>query len=98
MNTNDSVELRDSSRRVIVEEELSRIIVGCFFEVYNELGYGFMELLYARALEITMQQRGLRVAREFPVAVIFRGQQIGFHRIDMLVDRRIVVEIKSTER
>jgi GxxExxY protein len=54
--------------------------------------------LYARALEITMQQRGLRVEREYPIVVTFRGQQIGFHRIDMLVERRVIVEIKSTER
>jgi GxxExxY protein len=98
MNTDDPDQAQDSSRRVIIEKDISHVIVGCFFDVYNELGYGFMELLYARALEITMQQRGLRVDREYPVAVSFRGQQIGFHRIDILVERRVVVEIKSTER
>jgi GxxExxY protein len=98
MNTNDSVESRGSSRCGIIEKELSHVIVGCFFHVSNELGYGFMESLYARALEISMQQHGLRVDREFPVVVSFQGQQIGFHRIDMLVERRVIVEIKSTER
>jgi GxxExxY protein len=98
MNTNGSNAGQRSSHAVIIEKELSHVIVGCFFDVYNELGYGFMELLYARALEITMQQRGLRVDREYPITVTFRDQRIGFHRIDMLVERRIVVEIKSTER
>jgi GxxExxY protein len=98
MNTNDSDQAQDSSSRVLIEKELSHVIIGCFFDVYNELGYGFMELLYVRALDITMQKRGLRVDREYPVTVTFRGQQIGFHRIDMLVERRVVVEIKSTER
>lgn len=78
--------------------QLRHDIVGCFFDVYNELGYGFVELLYSRALEITMQQKGLRVEREYPVIVTFREQQIGFHRVDMLVERRVIVEIKSTER
>ncbi len=98
MNTNDSDRTQNSSTRVIIEKDLSRVIVGCFFDVYNELGYGFIELLYARALELTLQQRGLRVDREYPIAVSFRGRQIGFHRIDMLVEQRVIVEIKSTER
>ena len=98
MNANDSDRAQGSSNRVIIEKELSHVIVGCFFDVYNEPGYGFVEMLYARALEITMQQRGLRVDREYPVAVSFKGQQIGFHRIDMLIEGRLIVEIKSTER
>ena len=98
MNTNDTNTAAAAARPAIVEKELSHVIVGCFFDVYNELGYGFMESLYARALQITMQQQGLRVDREYPVSVSFRGQRIGFHRIDMLVERRVIVEIKSTER
>jgi GxxExxY protein len=62
------------------------------------MGYGFVESLYARALEITLRGRGLRVDREYPIIVAFRGQPIGFQRIDMLVARRVVVEVKSTER
>lgn len=77
MNTNDSNGGEGSSRAVIIEKDLSHVIVGCFFEVYNELGYGFMELLYARALVITMQQQGLRVDREYPVSVSFRGNELG---------------------
>jgi GxxExxY protein len=98
MSSNGSDESQGSSHPVIIEKELSHAIVGCFFEVYNELGYGFVESLYARALEIAMRGRGLRVDREYPVIVTFRGQQIGFHRIDMLVERRVIIELKSTER
>ena len=98
MDSNGSSQGPGSSRSVIIEKELSRAIIGCFFDVYNELGYGFVELLYARALEITMRDRGLRVDREYPTIVTFRGQQIGFHRVDMLVEGRVIVELKSTER
>jgi GxxExxY protein len=45
-----------------------------------------------------MRDRGLQIDREYPVIVSFRGQQIGFHRIDMFVERRVIVELKSTER
>lgn len=98
MNANDANQSPASSRPVMVEKELSHAIVGCFFEVYNELGYGFVESLYTRALEIAMRGRGLQVHREYPIIVTFGGQQIGFHRIDMLVERRVIVEVKSTER
>ena len=98
MDPNDSADAEGPSKRVLVEKDLSHAIVACFFEVYNALGYGFLESMYARALEITMRRRGLRVEREYPVAVIFEGHQIGFHRVDMLVERRVIVEVKSTER
>ncbi|MGQ0713128.1 MAG: GxxExxY protein [Gemmatimonadaceae bacterium] len=98
MNANDPNTSSTLSHATVVERELSHRIVGCFFEVYNELGYGFVESLYARALDIALLQQGLRVDREYPVAVSFRGQQIGFHRIDMLVERRVIIEMKSTER
>jgi GxxExxY protein len=98
MNSNASAESQGASHPAIIEKELSHAIVGCFFEVYNELGYGFIESLYARALEIAMRGRGLQVDREYPAIVTFRGQQIGFHRIDMLVERRVIIELKSTER
>ena len=97
MSANDSSAAPGSSR-IVVERQLAHDIIGCFFDVYNELGYGFVELRYSRALEITMHKKGLRVEREYPIVVTFRGEQIGFHRIDMLVERRVIVEIKSTER
>jgi GxxExxY protein len=104
MTSNGTRDLRDANepqspaRAVIVEKELSPAIIGCFFDVYNELGYGFVESLYARALELAFRAKGLQVDREYPVTVTFRGQQIGFHRVDMFVERRVILELKSTER
>jgi GxxExxY protein len=97
MNPHDSSKDRRIARSDFVEEELSRRIVGCFFDVYNELGPGLFESLYSRALEIAVRAEGLHVEREYPIAVRFRGQQIGFQRVDMLVERRIIIENKSTE-
>jgi GxxExxY protein len=96
--TNGSARPQGSSSPVIVEKELSYIIVAAFFEVYNALGFGFLESIYARALEIALKRRGLLVEREYPVTVLFHGEAVGQHRCDMLVERRIVIEIKSTER
>jgi len=95
MKTNDSAAVQPPA---ILEMDLSYLIVQAFYEVYNELGFGFLEALYVRAMEIAMKRRGLVVEREHQILVFFQGQQIGLHRLDLLVERRIVLEIKSTER
>ena len=95
----DRPKQRESSSRVrLLEEALTREIIGGFFETYNELGFGFREGIYMRGLEITLRRRGLVVEREFPVEIFFQGTQIGFHRVDMLVDGRVIVEAKATHR
>jgi GxxExxY protein len=87
-----------ASRTESIEADLSRKIIGGFYTVYNHFGYGLLECHYARALELELNERGLLVEREYPVAVAYKGHQIGQHRLDMLVERRIVIEIKATER
>ena len=79
----------------IVERELSYAIQGSFYDVFNEMGPGLTEVLYSRALEIALKERGLSVERECPVQVHVRGHLIGSHRLDMLVNRRIIVENKA---
>jgi|SRR5436190_21293560 len=98
MNTNRPYSAHDSKRQDFVEGDLSREIVGAFYEVYNALGPGFVERVYSRALEIALAERGLHVEREFPVGVFFHGQQVGVHRLDMFVERRVIVENKATPR
>jgi GxxExxY protein len=80
------------------EEDLTREIIGAFFHVYNTLRYGFLENIYANALMLVLRQMGHRVAREVRVPVWFEGHSIGYHRLDMIVDGKVVVEIKATER
>jgi GxxExxY protein len=86
-----------SKTAVIVEKELSYAIINAFYEVYNKLGYGFLESLYAKALENALNRRQIPVEREHAVAVILDGQPIGNFRLDLLVSGRVIVEIKSTE-
>ncbi len=81
----------------LVERELSYRIISAFFEVYNALGYGLLESLYVAALVIALKARGLRVDREVWVPVYFRDQLIGNQRLDLVVEDRIIIEVKSTE-
>lgn len=79
-------------------ENLTHSIVGCFFDVYNELGYGFLESVYAAAMEIALREKGHSVRREVAVPVYFRGRKITRQRLDMIVEETIVLELKSTEK
>ena len=97
MSTNEPLKLGRPLPQ-IVERELSYEIQGAFYETFNEMGRGLSEVLYSRALAIVLEERGLGVEREYPVVVTFRGRQIGFHRLDMLIERRVIVEIKAGEK
>jgi GxxExxY protein len=79
----------------LLEEELTRDVIGAFYEVYNALGYGFLEHVYVRAVERELTTRGHRVGREVAVQVSYKGEPLTTQRLDMLVDERVVVEIKA---
>jgi GxxExxY protein len=87
----------ERQRIVLIEEALTRSAIGAFYDVHRKLGFGFLEPIYARALEKELRKRGRRVRRELAVPVLYDGEQIGWHRLDMVVDDRLVVEIKSVE-
>ena len=81
----------------LIEAALSKSVIGAFFEVYNTLGYGFLEHLYVLALERELLARGHRVGREVGVRVMYKGEELGCQRLDLIVDDKLVVEIKSTQ-
>src|SRR5437016_5675530 len=83
-------------RRALVEEQLTRSVIGAFYEVYNTLGFGFLEHIYKAALEFDLLARGHHVAREVQVVVLYKGKTLAVQRIDMIVDGKLVVETKST--
>jgi GxxExxY protein len=82
----------------LLEEQLTHSVIGAFFEVYNNLGYGFLEHVYSLALECELRARGHTVAREVSVRVMYKGAELAVQRIDMIVDGKLVIEIKSTHR
>jgi GxxExxY protein len=84
-------------RRELVEGELTKAVIGTFFDVYNHLGFGFLERLYVMAIERELLAQGHRVGREVAVPVFYKGDHLGFQRIDMIVDDVLIVEVKSTQ-
>ena len=83
-------------RRELIEEELTKAVIGVFYEVYNHLRFGFLEHLYVMAMERELRERGYRVGREVAVPVFYKGEHLGTQRIDMIVDEKLIVEAKST--
>ena len=82
----------------LVEGSLTEIIIGAFYTVYNYFGFGLLESIYKIALEIELRLRGHRVDREVPVAIEYKGHLIRKQRIDMVVDRKVIVEVKAQRR
>ena len=80
------------------DEILERDVLSAFYDVYNTLGYGFLEQVYVAALERELCRRGHRVQREVWVDVYFKGEIVSRQRLDMIVDETLVLEVKSTER
>lgn len=84
------------ARVELYESELTHSVIGAFFEVHNNLGFGFLERFYVMALERELLGRGHRVAREVAVNVFYKGQELGSQRLDLIVDEKLVVETKAT--
>lgn len=78
--------------------ELTSRIIGCAMEVHNQLGNGFQEVIYQRALEIEMSFRGIEFRREFEMPIFYKKLQIGTRRVDFLVENNISVELKATTK
>jgi GxxExxY protein len=93
-----------SARRVrechetLFEEALTEKVIGAFYDVYNALGYGFLESVYKSALQRELVDRGLHVVREADAEVRYKGNVVGLFKADLLVESRVVVELKACRR
>lgn len=92
MNTENTVEMGGREFRHL---EITRRIVGVFFEVYGELGYGFLESVYRVAMTLALREAGITVEAEMELQARFRGRSIGAFRADLLVENAVLVELKA---
>ncbi|MCZ4225226.1 GxxExxY protein [Pedobacter rhodius] len=77
------------------KDKLTQIIIGCCYDVHNQLGPGFLEKIYVNALKIKLQQAGLTYVAEKEFNVRFENLIVGKFRCDLLVEDKIIVELKS---
>ena len=83
-------------RGYLIEGELTESVIGAFYEVYNTLGFGFLEHVYLAALERELRARGHTVARELGVRIHYKGEDLTQQRMDMVVDGKLIVEVKAS--
>ncbi len=82
----------------IIYRDLSYQIMGAIFEVHKELGPGFLESVYEKALIEEFTRKAIKVETQRVVNVIYKDKKIGVHRLDMVVEGKVVVELKTVER
>jgi GxxExxY protein len=85
----------DRLRLGLDEEELTYSINGAFFEVYHTFGSGFLERVYVAALMEELALRGHRAVRELDVRICYKGKDIAWQRIDLVVDNKVIIECKA---
>jgi GxxExxY protein len=88
-----------SGRRItggLINSDVTGAIIGAFYAVYNELRYGFLESVYASALEWEFRARGIAYVREHSLEVRYKNRVVGMYRADFLVAAQVVVEVKAS--
>ena len=90
MNTNED--------NIIIYKDLSYKLIGLAMRVHSGLGHGFLEKVYERALMILLRRENIESAQQAPITVTFEGEAVGDYYADILVENKIILEIKSAEK
>lgn len=80
-----------------VNDTLTETIIGCIIRVHRELGPGFMEKVYRNAILIELTKAGLAVEAEKEIILRYDGQEVGWHRLDLVIEGRVIVELKTVD-
>ena len=80
-----------------LHKELTSKIIKCFYNVYNTLGYGFLEKVYENALKIELEKNKLFVEKQKPIKVHYDDQIVGEYFADLIVNEQIIIELKAAE-
>ena len=80
-----------------LHQDITEIIIKAFYNVYNELGYGFLEKVYENALMIELKSLGLECKKQKPISVSFKGYNVGEYFADIIVENKVIIELKAAE-
>lgn len=87
----------DTDKHRFKHGEITQKIIGVFYEVYNELGYGFLESVYEKSLQIALNATRLKALAQIDIPVSFRGQRVGDFTADILVEGFVLLELKAAK-
>jgi GxxExxY protein len=85
----------NADQQGLLHGELTDRVLRAFFDVYTQLGHGFLESVYEAALTIALNESGLKAERQVPISVRFRDHCIGEYRADLVVEDLLILEIKA---
>ena len=78
-------------------EDITHKIIGCAYKVYNQLGFGFLESVYKKAMIIELQKQNFQIEEEKPLKVYYDNKIVGEFYVDLFIEEEIVVELKSVQ-
>jgi GxxExxY protein len=82
---------------MLLHKDITDKIIKAYYNVYNSLGYGFLEKVYENAMLIELRKLGLNVQKQVPIKVFYDEQLVGQYFADIIVEETIIVELKATE-
>lgn len=85
-------------QKELIHKELVYRVVGCAMKVHRELGYGFLEKVYENALMYLLNKENIRARQQYPVSVLFEDKIVGEYIADILIEDKILIEIKTVEK
>ena len=88
----------NTNKKELLYKDLSYKIVGLAMQVYNKLGYGFLEKVYENALMVLFRRERIKAEQQFPITVYFEGEVVGDYFADILVENKIIIELKVAEK
>lgn len=77
--------------------ELTKLIIKAYYNVYNKLGYGFLEKVYERAMLIELHELGMKASSQLPINVYYNEQEVGNYYADIMVEGSVIIELKASE-
>jgi GxxExxY protein len=81
----------------LLHKELTDKIIKAFYDVYNELGFGFLERVYQNSLFLELKARGFQVEAQKQIMVYYKGFEVGEYYADIIVDNLVILELKAAE-
>lgn len=95
MRTASSIPRMYADQRGLKHAELTEMLIGSFFSLCNELGHGFLESVYEQAFSVVLAEKGVFFQRQIAIPVWFHGAKIGEFRADLLVEGKVLIELKT---
>ncbi len=80
-----------------LHSDITQKVIKAYYNVYNKLGYGFLEKVYENAMVIELKSMGLKVEQQVKIKVFYNGQEVGYYIMDIVVENIVGVEIKACE-